>query len=84
MKIQVEDKIFIESDDMQYILKRYTGKFDKNDKESYKVLGYFNTIQQIVKHLMKMEVMKSTASDLKELLADIERIENRINELIRI
>jgi hypothetical protein len=83
MKIHVEDKLYIESDDMQYILKQYSGKFDKEGKETYKTLGYFPTLQQVVKHLIKLNIMKSNAETLKELLEDITRIEKRIKELIK-
>jgi hypothetical protein len=57
MKIQVEDKLFIESDDMQFIVKQYSGKFDKNEKETFKVLGYFGTLKQAVKFLIKKDFM---------------------------
>lgn len=85
MKIKIEDKLFIESDERQFIIKQYTGKFDKETgKELFKTLGFFSKLQQAVKHLVKLEVMKSDSNTLGELLNDLERIENRIEELIRI
>ena len=84
MKIQVEDKLFIESDGMQFILKRYSGKFDKNENETYKVLGYFGTLQQTIKFIIKTKVMESEATTVQQLLTDLERIEKEVSELIKI
>lgn len=83
MKIQIEDKLYIESDDRQFIVKQYSGKFDKEENETFKVLGYFGKLSQAAEHLVKLEIFKSTATSLKELLIDIKRIEQRIEELIR-
>lgn len=84
MKIQIEDKLFIESDERQFIVKRYNGKFDDKGMEGYKPLGYFSKLTQAVKFLVKQELMKSNAETIGELLSDLERIEKRIEELIRI
>jgi hypothetical protein len=83
MKIHIENKIYIESDERQFIIKEYSGKFDKEGKETYKVIGYFTKLVQAVKHLVKLDVMKSDASTLKELVEDIDRIEKRIESLIK-
>jgi hypothetical protein len=85
MKIKVEDKLFIESDDMQFVLKKYSGNFDKKtEKETYKVLGYFSTLKQAVKHLIKLQCMESTAETFEQLFDDLDRIENKIDSLIKI
>ena len=84
MKIQIEDKLFIESDDMQFIIKKYTGKFDKNEKETYKVLGYFATLQQAVKHLIKLSCMESTVTTFQELFDELDRIEKKYDDIINI
>ncbi|MBN8200503.1 hypothetical protein [Bacillus sp. NTK034] len=84
MKIQIEDKLFVESDERQFIVKQYNGKFDDKGVEGYKPLGYFSKLQQAVKFLVKHELMKSNAETIGELLSDLERIEKRLEELIRI
>jgi hypothetical protein len=83
LKIQVEDKLFVESDERQFTIKQYTGKFDDKGKELFKSLGHFNTLNQALKHLVKLNIMKSDASTIGELIRGIEKIEKRINELIR-
>ena len=85
MKIQVEDKLFIESDDMQFIIKQYSGKFDKKtEKETYKVLGYFSTLKQAVKHLIKLQCMESTVNTFQQLFDELDRIENKFDNIIKI
>jgi hypothetical protein len=85
MKIKVEDKLFIESDGMQFILKKYSGAVDKKTgAEIFKPLGYFSTLQQSIKFLIRKKVMESDASTVKELLSDLERIEKEVESLIKI
>lgn len=86
MKIQIENKLYIESDDRQFIIKKYTGTFDKTDpeKELFKPLGYYGTLRQAVKAIIKMKLMKSDATTIKELLNELTRIEDEINQLITV
>jgi hypothetical protein len=83
MKIHVEDKLYIESDERQFILKESTGKFDEKGNELYKNLGYFATVTQALKHLMKLNIMKSEAKNVGELIEYIERIESKIEALLK-
>lgn len=88
MKINVEDKLYIENDSLQFILKQYTGKTTTNNKgeemELYKVLGYFTTMKQVFKFLLKKKLMESTATTIQELHADLKRIENELDEIIKV
>jgi hypothetical protein len=85
MKIQVEDKLFIESDDMQFVLKQYSGKLDKKtENETYKVLGYFTSLKQAVKFLIKRECMQSTATTFQQMFDELDRIESKFDKLIGI
>jgi predicted Rossmann-fold nucleotide-binding protein len=83
MKIHIKDSLYVESDDRQFIIKEYNGKQDKQGNDIYKIHGYFGSMVQVVKHLIKMEVMKSEAKSLSELVADINRIEKEIEEKIK-
>lgn len=84
MKIKVEDKLFIESDSMQFILKKYSGKFDDKGIEGYKVLGYFSSLKQAVQHLIKLECMASTVETFQQLFNELDRIETKFDDLIKI
>jgi hypothetical protein len=82
MKVLIQDNIYIVSDERQYVLKEFTGQFDKKGNEVVKILGYFGKVSQALKHVVKMNIMKSDATTLRELVADIEQIDNRIEELL--
>jgi hypothetical protein len=81
MKVLVQDNIYIVSDERQFILKESTGKFDDKGNELYKNLGYFGKVNQALKHLVKLNIMKSEAKNVSELIADVERIESKIEHL---
>lgn len=86
MKVQVEDNLFIESDGIQYILKEYSGTTytnkDGKEIENFKALGYYGTINQVVKSLLQMKVKQTTATYLQELIADVEKIKKDIDDKI--
>ncbi|MNG15810.1 hypothetical protein D3C84_996610 [compost metagenome] len=83
MKILIEGQIYIESDPHQFIIREYTGKFygegDKR-KEAYNNLGYFTSLPAALRFLLKREIKESTATDLKALLADMRRIEGKMDD----
>lgn len=81
MKIHVQDNIYIESDDRQFIIKKY-GKKDKNGNDTYTSLGYFTTLESVCKYLIRLKVFESQATTIKELLDDYRRIEKEIKQLI--
>lgn len=88
MKVKIDDKLYLESDEYQYILKQYTGKYSlrnegkENEKlvENYKILGYYGTVTQALDALVSREIKASTASDLKELRKDIQAISKWLKE----
>lgn len=82
MKVLIQDNLFIESDEKQYILKEYTGKFDKSEKEVVKIHGYFGRVSQALKHVVKLNIMKSEATTLQELVKDIEQIDEKIEQAL--
>jgi hypothetical protein len=84
MKVEIEQNLYLESDDMQLIIKEYNGKKDANGRELYKSHGYFPTVQSAVKHLVKMKVMRSTAQTLSELCQDVLRIEQYIESKLSV
>lgn len=82
MKVKIDDNLYLESDEHQYILKKYTGTYstrnkgkdDEHQVENFRVLGYFRTVSQAVNKLISNEIKTSTASNLKELREDIQAI----------
>ena len=77
MKVQIEGKLYLESDGTQYILREYTGRTQFKDGKEYEhfiTKGYFSSIEGALKKLVKMKIMDSTAADLKSLLQEIKEI----------
>ncbi|GIN22589.1 hypothetical protein [Siminovitchia fordii] len=80
MKVHIEKNLYLESDGIGFSIREYTGKnFTKDGKEIPKVHGNYSTVKSAINHgLIKMKVMESTATTLKELAEDLERIEKFI------
>lgn len=86
MKVQIEENVFLESDEYQYILKRYTGTYsirnkgkeDEHEIENYRIIGYYPTVTQAIEKLVDMEIKTSTAESLDELIKDINSIKKYI------
>lgn len=82
MKVKIDDNLYLESDEQQYILKKYTGTYTTRNKgkdnehqvENFRILGYFRTVSQAVNKLISNEIKTSNANNLKELREDIQAI----------
>lgn len=84
MKVHIEGSIFLESDEMQFVVKEYSGKTDKDGREIYKTLGYFGSIASAIRFLVKLKLMRSTAATLQELAEDVKRIEQCIESKLTV
>jgi len=86
MKVHIENNLYIESDERQFILKEYTGKqsFDKDGKATdlYKTHGYFPDVAGALNKVVKMKIMDSTAQTLSELLAEVKGIREYIESKV--
>ncbi|GEM_PF-1734990 len=79
MKVHIEKNIYLESDGTAFSIREYTGKnFNKDGKEIPKVHGNYSTVKSAMNGLIKKKVMETTATTLKELVEDLERIEKFI------
>lgn len=74
----------MEVDERSAVIKEYTGKFDKQnpDKELYNILGEFSKVQGAVKKLIRLNIARSKAKDLNELLERLNDIEWKIEEAL--
>jgi hypothetical protein len=83
---EVKGKLYLESDEMQFVLKEYNGKVTVNAKgkevEQYKTHGYYTNVHFALKHFLKMKIMGSTATTLRELQEDIESIRRYIESVL--
>jgi hypothetical protein len=84
MKVHIEGNIYIESDSLQFIIKEYTGKKTTGGADRFIAHGYFATLAQAIKHIVKMKIKESTAQTLSELVQDLKRIEEYIYSTINV
>lgn len=82
MKIHIEDNLYLESDARQYMLKRYSGKLDKEGNETYSVVGYYPDVNLAINSLIEMKIKESNATTLKELKEDVADIKTYVKEKI--
>jgi hypothetical protein len=83
MKIQLSEKVFLESDSMQFIIRKYTGHIDeKTQKETYTNLGYFSNFKSALKHIVKMDLLASKTVSFTNVLQELTIIEKKIDNAI--
>lgn len=84
MKIQIQDKLYVETDERQFILKEYTGNFstDKNGNryETYKVHGYFTRLEHLYNKVLHLKIHKSNAKSFQELIDEVTSFKEFLNE----
>lgn len=83
MNIELEKNIRLESDETQLILKRMLDSFDKKGKQKYRVLGYYTTLKEALCGYSKHKVRTSNAETLRELIDEIKKLDEHIDDLVR-
>jgi hypothetical protein len=71
---KIEKDIYLESDEMNFTLKRYAGKFDDKGREIGETLGFFSNIDSALRFMLKRKIKDSAAKNLSELLAELQKI----------
>ena len=91
MRIDISNKYCVTSDINQFKVNQRSipPKFEKKEdgtqgEESLKTLGYLPSVKACYKFLIKHQILISNACGFKEIMDEVERIENEINESIRI
>lgn len=88
MKIHIENNLYIESDERQYILKQYGKPY--TDKKTGELvtpstnIGYYMTVQQALRGVVQMKVKECTATDLKGLIQHVQSVEEWVKEKVAI
>lgn len=77
MRIHVEGDIFITGDSMGYSLAKRSISNSGKTKGQEIFIGFSHhpSVQSCAKKLLKMKITDSTAKNLKELIADVGKIE---------
>lgn len=82
MKVKIDDNLYLESDEHQYIIRKYLGTYSTHNKgkeneyerENFRTIGYYASINQALTALIESEIKTSTAKDLKGLKNDVKEI----------
>jgi predicted DNA-binding ribbon-helix-helix protein len=76
MRVHIENDLYISADGRQYTLERrsVTQSGENAGKEIYSSIGYFSPLQGAINALVKLKIADSTATTLKELIAQIDQI----------
>jgi hypothetical protein len=82
MKIQLSEKVFLESDSMQFIIRKYTGRIDDKGNETAVNLGYFSSFKSALKHIIKMDLLNCDAKELYDISDELITIEKKIDNII--
>jgi hypothetical protein len=87
MKVQIEENLYIESDANGYQVKKYNGtRIDKNTNREMDVtetLANYGSVKGCAKFIaLNLKVKESTATTLHELIADVARIEQYVEDKI--
>lgn len=83
MKIHIEDQIYLESDERNFVLKKYLGTINKQTgKEQFIPIGYFGSVQSAMNFMLRRKIGESKATTFKELKQDIDRIEEWLKNKI--
>jgi|SRR5690625_2691850 len=85
LKINIEGNIYLESDEHQFMLKRYGNTYINKEGEevqNYTVIGYYPTIERAINSFITKKLLDSQATTLKELKQDVESIREFVKSKI--
>jgi hypothetical protein len=87
MKVQIEDNLYLESDGMGFMIKKYGTPYTNKKGELIEpssTEGNYTSVQSAMRGLVKMKVMESTATTLNELIESVDGIKKWIQEKVTI
>ena len=86
--ININENYAFEADDLNYILMRKTYKRRKEngtwvttDEETWTIAGYYATLEQLVKDIIRKELRSTKFKDLDVVLKKVEELENMVKNL---
>jgi len=87
MRIHIEDDLWITSDDRNYMIAKramYKNKEDGEEREQFNAIGYYSSLNSLIKGLLERKLRQSNATTLQELLKSVEGIKVWIDQLIKV
>jgi|GEM_PF-3159406 len=85
MNIKIDENYSLKSDDRNVMLVENKVKQEgKNIGEPYEnTIGYYGSVQAALKAYARLKTNLSEATSIKELLADVKRIDKKIEEVLK-
>lgn len=85
MNIKIDENYKLTSDDRNVILvKTWIGQEGKSKGKEQKLnVGYYANVQGALKDYLRIKTNLSEATTIKELLADVDKIEKTIEEVLK-
>lgn len=72
MKIQIKDRLYLESDDMQFVIKRYNETPNpKNGELGSTAIGYYPRVEQAMNAVVNLLIRQSDATTFEKLVSDV-------------
>ncbi len=82
MKVKIgKNKYIIASDSRQYMLGTYTGRKDKDGNDVIEYIGYYRTIDVLLRELLQTEARLSSANSLDKYLEDVQKVQKKIEKI---
>ena len=84
LMVQLENDYYIHTDSRCYRLLKDTKKKNKDGKETYKVIGYYSKIEDVLQAYINENLKKSIQDhdmNVSELLKEIEELRNEVHEM---
>lgn len=76
-----EAGLFLESDGIQFILRKYTKKNEKGETP-YNTIGYYSTVAVALNKVVNLKIALSEAKTIGELRKEVNEIREWLNEQI--
>ena len=83
--IKFEDNICIDSDGLQYIIKKYCG-LDKNNEPNYRTIGYYSELKQAISRLIKLRqynLVREKELTLEQALNEFRHITDETDQMLK-
>lgn len=84
-RVHIENDIYMTVEHLNVTLEKRTvfKSGDKAGQENFTPFAWYSTVKGAAKGLLRLKLAESTATTLKELVADMERIEAHIDAFIK-
>lgn len=86
MKVHIQDGFYVVSDERQFMLREYTGKYTNpkdgsEPEEVYKVHGYYTSLSELMKKVLHLKLDRSTATTIEELLLELKETKRYLERM---